>query len=272
MPIQLCNGRPTQVCARFVAAAATANPSDHLHPSTAGMVVVTVDKPRPGTGVSLREFKRRGADVLLIGLTPGAQGSVAAVKWRNPQVNFTSQQPAAMELVLLRELPHAEGGRQAAGWLQVVFGGTSSERRRCKCNPTCLLFSPLAQYTHPPPCTTPYPPPCCRTQDAAATRVLLRDLLDSVPPGTLKYVHIFDKQAGAAYSTSLGGNLSIEAIVRRNHAELLAAVQGLPVTHLGNVVSSALSRTLHLSSAKLKQLVALQTALAIFPQATGQIK
>ena len=75
------------------------------------MATVSVGKPRPGDGVSLKDWKRPGATVTVVGLTPGDHGSSAVVRWVNPATPREPRvRPEDMEVVLVQDLPKAERG------------------------------------------------------------------------------------------------------------------------------------------------------------------
>lgn len=65
---------------------------------------IEMGKPRPGE-VPLKEFKKSGAAMAVLGLCPGSEASAALVHWTNPAGRFPALDPASMEIRLLAKLP-----------------------------------------------------------------------------------------------------------------------------------------------------------------------
>lgn len=105
-----------------------------------------------------------------------------------------------------------------------------------------------------------------RRLDVAAARELLHAALAALPPGCQTYAYLLDSSQGAEY----GGNPVVAAVVAANNEQANQVLQGLPLAHSGHVTTNARSRSLKIGKNK-KTLAAIQTALAVFPQAQGRI-
>ncbi|PRW58880.1 glyoxalase-like domain [Chlorella sorokiniana] len=183
------------------------------------MAHIVMAKPRQGEGVSLKDFKKPGAAIAVLGLCPGSDASAALLCWTNPSGRFQSFDPTAMEIRLLAKLPS-----------EAAPGGIH------------------------------------RRLDVAAARELLHAALAALPPGCQTFAYLLDSTQGAEY----GGDPTVTAIVAANYERASQVLQGMPLAHSGRVTSNARSRSLKIGRNK-KTLAAIQTALAVFPQAKGRI-
>lgn len=100
----------------------------------------------------------------------------------------------------------------------------------------------------------------------AARRVVHEALAAS--NADVKLVYTLDSSVGANFL----GSPEVAQAVERSQAQLALVVAGAPATHIGTVASTALGRTLKLNAQNKKNLVALQTAVAAFPQAGGRLR
>lgn len=84
----------------------------------------------------------------------------------------------------------------------------------------------------------------------------------------LSCIYLKDGRAGASF---LGDPLVLHQ-VEAGLARLEQAVEGLPASYFGHVRTQVISRTLRLNAQAMKRKVALQTAVAVFPQAQPHLK
>lgn len=104
--------------------------------------------------------------------------------------------------------------------------------------------------------------------DVRATRELLLAVIDDLPPQTACYIYLLDNVAASAYH----GDPGVELLAKRNYAALREAAAELPGAVVGHVVSTALAKTLQVNAKSMKARIALETAVAVFPQMAGRLR
>ncbi|KAL4857042.1 hypothetical protein ACK3TF_002726 [Chlorella vulgaris] len=110
-----------------------------------------------------------------------------------------------------------------------------------------------------------------RAIDLHKSRAALLAVLPEGPPTADEPVFIFTKDSRAAAEYFLHSKDAKEA-VRRSHAALDWVVANMPVSHIGQVPSGELARSLGINYKTRKTSVALKTAKAAFPQVEDQFK
>ncbi|KAL4857043.1 hypothetical protein ACK3TF_002726 [Chlorella vulgaris] len=207
-------------------------------------ITVVVEEPRPGDGLKKAALTRPGALITLIALTPEAGASMAVLKWRNPYAQSQVLELRSMQ-VYTQELPLQQGSSH-------------------------------------------------RAIDLHKSRAALLAVLPEGPPTADEPVFIFTKDSRAAAEYFLHSKDAKEA-VRRSHAALdwvrcqpfeagcmleqlpfrhhaVQVVANMPVSHIGQVPSGELARSLGINYKTRKTSVALKTAKAAFPQVEDQFK
>lgn len=110
-----------------------------------------------------------------------------------------------------------------------------------------------------------------RAIDLHKSRAALLAVLPEGLPTADEPVFIFTKDSRAAAQYFLHSKDAKEA-VRRSHAALDWVVANMPVSHIGQVPSGELARSLGINYQTRKTSVALKTAKAAFPQVEDQFK